>query len=265
MVKNIWREGYDNYKLDTLTDEAVEKAEEILKVKLPKSYINILKVQNGGYIKFNSYPCNVPTSWANNHINVEHIWGIDEVNGILESENLIKEWGLPNNIVLISGDGHSWIALDYRKMKENPPVIYIDIELNQIVEIANSFDEFLDGLYIEEFEDDSTTWIEKEWTLEEINTALSSNDEQIIIRTLNYLLIKPNEHVDIIEQKLMALLQNSNPQIKELAVIYAYHFNQKGVLSAEYIDQIISILRIDKEVKDYLDMFNAEKYPEQEQ
>jgi hypothetical protein len=61
------------------------------------------------------------------------------------------------------------------------------------------------------------------------------------------LVINPNEHVDIIGQKLMALLQNSNPQIKESAVIYAYHFNQKGVLSTEYVDEIISILRIDKE------------------
>jgi hypothetical protein len=261
IVKNIWREGYDNYKLDTLTDEAVEMAEEILKVKLPKSYINILKVQNGGYIKFNSYPCNVPTSWADNHINVEHILGIGEANGILESENLIKEWGLPNNIVLISGDGHSWIALDYRKMKENPPVIYIDTELNQIVEIAKSFDEFLDGLYIEEFGDDSTARIEKEWALEEINTALSSNDEQIMISALNYLLIQPNEHVNMIEQKLMALLQNPNPQIKELAVIYAYHFNQKGVLSTEFVDELIPILRIDKELKEYLDIFSTENIP----
>ncbi|MEX6702041.1 SMI1/KNR4 family protein [Peribacillus frigoritolerans] len=33
-----------------LTDEIVKKAEEIFKIKLPNSYLSILKQQNGGQI-----------------------------------------------------------------------------------------------------------------------------------------------------------------------------------------------------------------------
>lgn len=64
----------------------------------------------------------------------------------LESEYLIKEWGLPRNIVLISGDGHSWIALDYRNTKQEPPVIFVDVDDGQIIKIAPNFEAFLKGL-----------------------------------------------------------------------------------------------------------------------
>ncbi|WP_129688971.1 SMI1/KNR4 family protein [Gottfriedia acidiceleris] len=146
MKNSIWLEENDLYQLEPLTDEMVKKAEEKFNIKLPNKYIEILKQQNGGVIKFDSFPTEIPTSWADDHINVDHILGIGEETGILESEYLIKEWGLPRNIVLISGDGHSWIALDYRKTKVDPPVIYIDLDEDQIIKIAPKFEVFLKGL-----------------------------------------------------------------------------------------------------------------------
>ena len=124
----------------------IVKAEAKLKIKLPKKYIEILKQQNGGVIKFDSLPTEVLTSWADDHVNVDHILGIGEDSGILESGYLIKEWDLPKNIVLISGDGHSWIALDYRKTKEEPPIIYIDVDDDQIINLSPNFETFLKGL-----------------------------------------------------------------------------------------------------------------------
>ncbi|RFU70953.1 SMI1/KNR4 family protein [Peribacillus saganii] len=152
MENTIWREDTDEYKLKPLTAEMVKKAEEELKIKLPESYIKILKEQNGGYIKFDAHPSDTPNSWADDHVNVEHILGIGEEDGILESSYLIEEWDLPDNVVLISGDGHSWIALDYRKTKEEPPVIFIDTDSEQIFELAPNFHSFLNGLTI--WEDD---------------------------------------------------------------------------------------------------------------
>ncbi|PSL41618.1 SUKH superfamily protein [Planomicrobium soli] len=153
-MKDIWQEGSENGKLEPLSDEIVKEAEKLLKIKLPTSYISILKQQNGGYIKFNAHPSAAPTSWADDHVNVENIFGIGtgKEKGILESEYLIQEWGLPKNVVLISGDGHSWIALDYRNSKADPPVIYLDVEQNQEIRLAKNFEEFINGLvnYIEE-------------------------------------------------------------------------------------------------------------------
>ncbi|TYS69037.1 SMI1/KNR4 family protein [Sutcliffiella horikoshii] len=152
-MRSIWEEDNDYGKLKPLTDETLKKAEEKLKVRLPNSYINILKQQNGGYIKFNSHPTNKPTSWADDHVNVDHIFGIglDKEKGILESEYLIQEWGLPKNVVLISGDGHSWIAFDYRKNKIEPPVIFIDVDDEQIIELAPNFEAFLNGLTVRNY------------------------------------------------------------------------------------------------------------------
>lgn len=147
-MKSIWQEDNEYGKLEPLSDEVVKKAEDILKIKLPNSYINILKQQNGGCIKFNAHPSDVPTSWADDHVNVDHLFGIGlgKEKGILESEYLIQEWGLPKNVLLISGDGHSWIALDYRNSKAEPPVIFIDVEQNQEIRLAKNFEEFINGL-----------------------------------------------------------------------------------------------------------------------
>ncbi|WP_335871418.1 SMI1/KNR4 family protein [Bacillus sp. 2205SS5-2] len=146
MKNNIWQEDNDYFRLEPLTDAMIKNAEESLNLQLPKSFINILKEQNGGYIKFDAHPSSVPTSWAEDHVNVDHILGIGEKGGILESGYLIKEWGLPNDLVLISGDGHTWIAMDYRRRREEPPIIFIDIDDEQIVELAPNFETFFDGL-----------------------------------------------------------------------------------------------------------------------
>ncbi|ERN53939.1 SMI1/KNR4 family protein [Alkalihalophilus marmarensis] len=119
---HIWQEDNDYGKLEPLTDEMVKKVEDDLGIKLPHPYIQLLKQQNGGYLIFNAHPKDVPTSWAPDHVNVNHLFGIGmgTEKGILDSSYLIQEWDLPENIVLISGDGHAWIALDYRNTKSEP-------------------------------------------------------------------------------------------------------------------------------------------------
>lgn len=105
-----------------------------------------MKEQNGGYINYDSFPTNFPTSWADDHINVDYIRGIGGEESIQVSEYLIDEWGLPKKVVLISGDGHTWIAFDYRYTDENPPIILIDHDGEEIIEIAPDFESFLNGL-----------------------------------------------------------------------------------------------------------------------
>nr|WP_276578963.1 SMI1/KNR4 family protein [Bacillus paralicheniformis] len=59
-------------------------------------------------------------------------------------------------MVLIHGDGHTWIALDYRETKENPPVHYFDSELEEDFRLAGSFGEFLSKLYTDDSIDDDS-------------------------------------------------------------------------------------------------------------
>lgn len=145
-MKNIWRIDKDKEKL---TDNMIINAEKKLGVKLPSSYIELCRIQNGGYITYDAFPTPVPTGWADDHINVDNIRGIEE-EGILSNDYYIEEWELPKDILLICGDGHTWTALDYRQTKEEPPVIYIDLEWGDdifILELAPNFKTFLDGLF----------------------------------------------------------------------------------------------------------------------
>ena len=259
MGKAIWNVEDNDYKLAPLTEEMIEKAEAKLKVKLPQSYLNLLKEQNGGSIQYNAFPMTVPTSWAEDHINVDHILGIGVEQGIVESDYFINEWGLPENIVLICGDGHSWVAFDYRNPTAEPPIIYVDVDAEQIIEIASSFNEFLEGLYVAdvEFDDSYEEEIVIYLSQEELNAALSSNKEEEIIPALNYLYENTKGNEQFIEEKLILLLQNRVQNIKEIAVTYVIHMNEFSVLSSDGMKQIVSIIQKDKDLECYAEHFSG--------
>lgn len=139
----IWRKDIeeDEFKLKPLTDSDIERAEAFFDIQLPIEYISILKKQNGGSILYNAHPSPVPTSWSDHSVYIDHIRGIGEGTGILSSPYLIKEWDLPKGIIILSGDGHSFIALDYRNTKHEPTVIYLDTD--QVVLLSPLLRNFL--------------------------------------------------------------------------------------------------------------------------
>lgn len=253
----IWREDTEEYQLAPLTNKMVKEAEENLKVKLPKSYISILKKQNGGSIHYDCFHTHVPTSWAENHIRVDHLFGVEENKGVLQSAYLIKEWDLPKDIVLISGDGHSWVAFDYSDTKEDPPLIYIDTESEQIIEIAKNFDAFLNGLYKQERELEEIDFEEKglHLTHDELEAGLSTNNEQDVIQAMNYLFENTMGNEQFIEQKLLALLQSPSLETKQLAANFANHFNEMGIISSSVLSDMVTIIRNDEEIEYFADMF----------
>lgn len=154
----FWSENFYNHP--TLTDKMIEMAETSLNVKLPKLLIELLRIQNGGYVNGLVFPTNKKTSWADNHIAFSELFGIvtdkskETSLNILDSEYLANECGLPEKQVILSGDGHWFITLDYRK-GENPTIKWIDLECNEDIHIADTFDDFINGLVsADEFEED---------------------------------------------------------------------------------------------------------------
>ena len=52
---------------------------------------------------------------------------------------MIQEWDLPNDLVLIAGEGHWWIALDNRfHVDDNPPLVYLDEDNNLEIQIEKT-------------------------------------------------------------------------------------------------------------------------------
>ncbi len=260
-MKSIWQEDNEYGRLEPLSDEMVKKAEEMLKVNLPSSYINILKQQNGGYIKYNAHPTDVPTSFAATHVNVEHIFGIGfgKEKGIVDSQYLIDEWGLPENLVLISGDGHSWIALDYRKNKTEPPIIFIDVEENQEISLAKSFEEFINGLveYIEEEDSDLNNPSLSEHEIKDyyakIDDVIQKGTPKEIDRLFTNILSTNNELVRYMVEKMR---QHAKPKVHFNLLLYLMccaEGDNKGSLEDDYLNEVLNELSKskNKDVKEF--------------
>ncbi|MER7758132.1 SMI1/KNR4 family protein [Streptomyces sp. NPDC097619] len=150
--KSFWGTGLYG-KQDPLTDEAVLEAERELGVRLPGSLVELLRVRNGGEVadRWNAFPTEVPNSWSEDHVPLDDLMGIGRAEGgasVLDSARLVREWRLPRQLVLLSGDGHWWIALDYRACGEGdePSVTWFDTETVSEVPLARDFRSFVESL-----------------------------------------------------------------------------------------------------------------------
>lgn len=143
--------GSNHYDHPALTDEMIAVAEGRLGVRLPAEFIELLRIQNGGYTKGFAHPMSQRTTWAADHVPLEELAGIvidpnhRTAQNLLHTEYLTQEWGLPPRQVLLSGDGYYWITLDYRH-SAIPSVAWIDVECGEDIQVALSFSTFLSGL-----------------------------------------------------------------------------------------------------------------------
>ncbi|MCM3365347.1 SMI1/KNR4 family protein [Bacillus safensis] len=186
-MKQFWEidEEENYYTLEKINEKEIAEAEKKLGVTLPDTYKKLLLEQNGGYIVHNAFPTTHSNSWAEDHIQFTHLRGIAQDDGIMESEYLIEEWDLPKGLILINGDGHTWVAMDYRNTKENPPIHYFDVEMEEDFKLADSFDELIKGLYTVEYIVDEETEAEAEIEYEIPNEYLSKEELQAILKMEN--------------------------------------------------------------------------------
>ena len=138
------------------SEALVEQVERILGVRLPLSYVNLMRERNGGYLeprllrvgvtlpeKFKGYI-------SHGHLGVASIAGLntapDTSGSLTQSSYMIDEWDLPCGLVLLDGDGHTWIALDYRETNEAPAVVFVLAGQSECLKLADNFGEFLQKL-----------------------------------------------------------------------------------------------------------------------
>ena len=142
-LESIWKRPiYLPYLQPKLTNEMVMQAEAQLGYRLPSKLIQILKIQNGGYIRKSLEEC----------MN-EQIYGIGpNFPSLLNVDwEEYKEWVSfqLDGLIPFDGDGHWYLCLDYRKTPENPRITYIDTESDNESLIADSFEEYLSKLKVE--------------------------------------------------------------------------------------------------------------------
>jgi hypothetical protein len=148
----FWDDG-THWVQPPLTEMMVEDAERLLEVRLPPAFLEFLRVRNGGGVApaWDAFPAERPTSWAEDHVPVDHIMGIGEPGGmttLLDTPYLVQEWGMPSPIVLLTGGGHYWIGLDYRACgrEGEPSVTWFDTDFGTELPLAADFRSFVEGL-----------------------------------------------------------------------------------------------------------------------
>jgi hypothetical protein len=145
MKNNFFKELNSNELIQKITKDGIVFIENKYNRKLPESYLNFLEIQNGGYINYNKFPK------LEHKINIDFISGIkgSKLDTLEQSDYYIKEWNLPKQILLFSGEGHWWICFDYRNINENnePKISYLDSEYGADQVIAESFQDFIERLY----------------------------------------------------------------------------------------------------------------------
>jgi hypothetical protein len=157
---NFWDD--DEYALkeyvgDTVVAAAIESIERELGYKLPAAYIEMIKQHNGGMPKLTCFPTTESTSWAEDHVAITGIWGIDRKKsyslcGDMGSKFMIDEWGYPQTGIYICdcpSAGHDLILLDYSNCGVNgePEVVHVDQESDyKKTWLAKDFETFIRGL-----------------------------------------------------------------------------------------------------------------------
>lgn len=142
-------------------DAAIASIEEELGYKLPASYIELMRIQNGGLVNRSCFPTSEENSWADDHIAITGIMGIGRektysVCGELGSQFMIEEWGYPEDGIYICdcpSAGHDMILLDYSKCGKDgePEVVHVDQEADyRKTFLAADFETFIKGLKEEE-------------------------------------------------------------------------------------------------------------------
>lgn len=142
----------DQYTLAPPSDDLIESVEEALVFKLPASYIQAMKLYNGGIPRNRKFPIGD----GEEYIEISGILGIGRdkkksLCGSLGSRYIIESGGYPEIGVVICDcpSPTEVVMLDYRSSGNDgePEVVHVDKANDyKITHLANNFEAFMDGL-----------------------------------------------------------------------------------------------------------------------
>ncbi|MFJ7161538.1 SMI1/KNR4 family protein [Bacillus safensis] len=222
-MKSFWeKEEESPFTLEKIDEKKIREAEGRLGVTLPDTYKKLILEWNGGFTVRNAFPTEKPNSWADDHVQFDHLRGIAKGDGIMTSPRLSDELELPEGLIFISGEEDTWIAMDYRQTKEHPSIHYFDLEMGVDFKLADTFDDFIEQLYtaedamvevVEIDEESSDLYVSKE----ELEQIFERQDlrQQNLFKMAHY----PMEDIEEIEW-FFERMNQSIKHIKEQNVLY---------------------------------------------
>ena len=164
-LQNLWKiseYSQKEYEGEYPTDDMIHEIEKALGgYRLPKSYIELMRIQNGGLLQRDFFQMVDDSVFADSTVWITGIFGIGtekrySLGGELGSQFMMDEWGYPNIGICFADTpsaGHEMYMFDYRECgKEGEPaVVHVDQEGNyDITFIAPNFVAFIRGLITEQ-------------------------------------------------------------------------------------------------------------------
>ena len=159
-LSDFWEESA--YALETyvgrpLDDSTIYAVERELGYTLPASYVELMKVQNGGIPRRTNHRTAERTTWANDHVAITGLYSVGgekpcSLLGGFGSRFWPDEWGYPPIGIYFAdcpSAGHDMLCLDYRDCGPTgePRVVHVDQEWDyKIVLVAETFEAFVRGL-----------------------------------------------------------------------------------------------------------------------
>jgi len=129
-----------------LTPELVAAAEATLGRVLPAAYVEALGACNGGELRRKWLPTPFEMPRQQRGLAVRDLLGLGGEDGTdTVSAELIEEWGLPEDSVVLSSEGPQALLLDYRSAGE-PSICWADTDREAEWTVAPCFEAFLAGI-----------------------------------------------------------------------------------------------------------------------
>lgn len=138
----------ENYRVHT-PKERLDIFEKEYGLKIPEQYIYYAGTHSLHVIKL---PKNTSEGsddyFGDGFYEIGSYLGLDPNEGrsIFDNEWFVREWGLPEKLVLIEGNGHEWLALDYRNSIADPKIIVIESDNCTYRVLAKTFNDFIESL-----------------------------------------------------------------------------------------------------------------------
>lgn len=136
-------------------EELVRHIEQALGVRLPAAYVEFAASRGPERTRGSEIELSEPAPPELAYYLGEGSWGIGEIvglsydaraPGLLASAAVGREWGLSDRLVPLDGDGHTFVALDYRDDVDDPPVVFVETDEGRSHLLAPSFAELVERL-----------------------------------------------------------------------------------------------------------------------
>ena len=191
---------------------------------LPQSYMDFLLENGAGFFTNTKITTVEPTRFGLDYALCNGLSGYSEgpyFPSILDASWSPEVTGLPEYFVVFFQDGPVFYAFDYQNGADQEPSIrLIDVEMDQWLEVANSFDDFLSQL---EVTNEDITYDMKDWI--SIHTLLQQIGQ---------------ETPDTLEG-LLEILQDTHPQLFLQVTAYALEHTESDAVRSLYKERFAFI------------------------